>query len=131
VDWSVAGTDYSIALTGTAAWGFASSSGEVVFDFAGSEPTFTEIESFSIVFDIGTNPFTSSSELFDLILGSTITGLGLEAFNGVIGFGHPALAEQNLTFEIQPGTVPEPTTLALLSVGLLGAGALRRRQRLP
>jgi hypothetical protein len=127
VNWSVGGTDYEIDLTGTASWSFASSSGEVVFRFAGSEPTFTDIEFFDIAFDIGTNPFTSSSELFDLILGSTITGLGLEANNGSIGFTHPSLAPQNLTYAIEPGTVPEPTTLALLSVGLLGAGAIRCR----
>jgi hypothetical protein len=131
VNWSVGGTDYSIGLTGPASWSSASSSGQVAFRFAGSEPTFTDIEYFDIVFNLGTDPFTSSSELFDLILGSTITGLGLEANNGSIGFGHPSLATQNLTYDIEPGSVPEPTTVALLSVGLLGAGAVRFRRAVP
>jgi hypothetical protein len=99
------------------------STGLVSIDFFGTGPTiggFTATE-FEIVFNIGVNPFTTSNNLSDLLLGSTIDELRIGVFNGVsqTSFGDIATNVSGSVSAIEVSNVPEPTTLWLLSSGIM------------
>jgi hypothetical protein len=57
---------------------------------------------------------------------NTLFGAGLSIFWGTADCSNDAI---QAIFAYSPTTVPEPMTLALLSAGIMGAGALRRRRR--
>lgn len=94
--------------------------------FTGSGPTLGGItaDSFSIVFDIGTNPFSppgSTAELFDLVLNSTVDSMRVGALQGATTqFGN---LETNVTGTIS--AVPVPGALSLFVFGLVGIYAAR------
>ncbi|NGX17428.1 PEP-CTERM sorting domain-containing protein [Wenzhouxiangella sp. XN24] len=88
----------------------------------------TNIFGITQVFDQGAlglvNEFGSGT--FDILAGD-VFGFRLTALGFDPGFGD--LAELVIGDFRVVGTVPEPGTLALLSLGLLGAGAMRSRRR--
>jgi len=68
----------------------------------------------------------TDANLTNVITGGTICGLGPGCVNGT-GFNFVAQSDSNSTFTLAPGVVPEPATLTLLGLGLIGAAAVRRR----
>ncbi len=97
------------------------SAGWFLLDFTGSGPTINGISAslFSIQFNIGTNPFFSpgsSSELFDLVLNSSIDKFRVSASQGFqTQFGN---LSSNVSGTIS--SVPAPAVLLLFVTGLAG-----------
>jgi hypothetical protein len=88
------------------------------------------LDEFQIFFDIGTNnPFTSTDSWASLILGSSVYSLGFAGTNpGVSGFSCGTCIGSNVSGSVSVTGVPEPSTLSLLGIGLLGAGLAKRRK---
>ncbi len=101
--------------------------GIISFGAYGVGPTISGITAgFGISLDIGTNPFTSTAELSDLILGSSIVSLDIGASH--TGGSDSGSLSDNLSGSItQRSSIPEPTTLALMGIGLAGIGWKRRK----
>jgi hypothetical protein len=59
--------------------------------------------------------------------GATLTSLG--TINGFNGPNTILQADANSSFTLTPSEVPEPATLSLLALGLLGSAAARRRNK--
>jgi hypothetical protein len=79
--------------------------------------------------NLGVNPFTTGLELSDLLLSASITG----SRAGILNFGSGTTFFRSFgptTGDIARASspVPEPTTAALLALGLLGAGFARKRR---
>ena len=87
--------------------------------FRGDSPIINgiSVDSFIILFDIGTNPFTSpgsTTELYNLIINSTVMGLRVGASNG-LGVGYGDL-DINVSSAINP--VPIPGAILLFVSGI-------------
>jgi len=79
------------------------------------------------------NAFSSNTinnaDVTGVITGGAICGIGQTPPNCVNGTGTNFVAQSdaNSTFTIAPSAIPEPATLTLLGLGLLGAAVARRR----
>ena len=98
-------------------------SGELTFDFPGTGPTiggFTT-DRFQIVFDIGMDPFTTTLELSDLLLDSSISRLRV----GAMEPGFTSFDNINDTVSGTITLVPEPSGFVLGCICLIGLGLAR------
>jgi hypothetical protein len=77
----------------------------------------------------GINNPTPSGALGCTGTGSKVGVGSVGAINGLSGPNTMFQADANSAFALTPGTVPEPATLTLLGIGLLGSAAARRRQK--
>ena len=102
-----------------------SSSGEIDLEFEGTGPTIDGLiaNNFTIRYNLGVNPFTTTNELSDLLLSSTIERLciGVYLYNNINSGNYGDLA----TDVSGSVSIPEPTTLLLLGLG----GLLIRKRK--
>jgi len=126
--WTTGSDAHVLTLTGLGFRGFTASDGTMEFGLAASDPSAQEIEDLLFFVNIGENPFTSTGQLYNLLLGSTLGGVGLAATRSGSGFSDPDLLDSP-RFSIEPSAVPEPTSILLLGTGGLGLIATRRRRQ--
>jgi hypothetical protein len=101
--------------------------GLVDYSFYGTGPIVGNYQStlFGITFDIGTNPFTTTSQLADLLAGSTIDSLDMQVTNINDGSEYGAVLNANVSGAVAVDSVPEPRTLVLVGLGLLSLVYIR------
>jgi hypothetical protein len=109
------GATYSLSfdLGSSSQWGLPDS---IIASAAGTSQTFTSPMT-------GVNVWTNASMQF--VASSATTTLLLQ---GASGFNYIGLDNVDVEFVSGPGSVPEPTTLALLGLGLAGLLATSRRR---
>ncbi len=95
--------------------------------FAGSTIAGVSVDGFGMTFNIGTNPFSlpPGAQLAALIANSSVEQLHLNAEH-VTGRSMGTSIDSDVAYSI---SVPEPTNLALLGLGLAGIGFSRRKLR--
>lgn len=102
-----------------------SSSGEIDLEFEGTGPTIDGLiaNNFTIRYNLGVNPFTTTNELSDLLLSSTIERLriGVYLYDNINSGNYGDLA----TDVSGSVSIPEPATLSLLALG----GLLLRKRK--
>jgi hypothetical protein len=101
------------------------------------DPAFSLLTTFITSLTSGSNnlPYSQvdpTALFWNLVLGVTSTcgpgqTPGVDCVNGT-GTNIMAEADASSTFFLQPAVIPEPATLTLLGLGLLGTAAARRRQ---
>ena len=87
--------------------------GWINLTFGGTGPTIEEltVEQFSITYNLGVNPFTTTQQLSDLLLSSMIMDFSIMVSSQLTGHGG------NLTTDVSGFVTPEPATLYLLALG--------------
>ena len=102
------------------------SSGWFSLRFTGIHPSATGVyaDSFSLVFDIGENPYTSTAELYDLVLNSNVSRMrvGATTGSGAVDYGE---LEVNVSSAIS--AVPIPAAFWLFGFGLISLIGVARR----
>ena len=102
-------------------------SGSAGFQPVTGAPTFNAIDFFTVANVAGNGPyFSAPNPFYNLVLTSTTSG---SAQNVTISGNTAVITGIAGTANFANTPVPEPMTLSLFGAGLLGAGALRRRQK--
>jgi hypothetical protein len=122
------GVARTLTATGLPSLSQLSSSGQYFAGFQATGPTINGYtgDFIGVLFDLGTNPFTSTDAWESLLLGASVSGLGFGATDLGAGFGC-GCAQSDVSGRVSRVSVPEPYTLSLLGVGLFGLALTRRR----
>src|SRR5690606_30204842 len=107
-------------LSNVHVWAAQASEGELSFPLLGGTPSSTTLSGLQIT--------SGAFDLFSQSLG--LLTIGHAALSSITDYGSLTLTVQNVTLTppVEP-PIPEPSTYALMGVGLVGIGLMARRRR--